>query len=280
MQFKRKIPLNSESSVKGNNGITLVIGGCGLYTGAPYFVSLSSLLSGSDLSYIFCEKETLIPLKVLLPEAIIVEIDFHEWILNRVSVCVFGSGLGRPTKEICEKICRILEYLMKRNIFIIIDGDGIFFYSNNFEFFQKYKNIVLTPNYNEVKYLKDNNIHYVLKKGFVDVIEYNDRKIEILNRSHEIDDINQNVLASTEMTLFKPIFVKRCGGQGDILAGILATFLSWTKTAEPDDVTDSIKTASIITRKASEFASKKYGMALKTREIISEIQKSMESVFK
>jgi ATP-dependent NAD(P)H-hydrate dehydratase len=102
-------------SYKGSNGKMGVVGGCLEYTGAPYYVGISALRSGCDLSHIFCTKSSSIPIKSYSPELIvhptldasdeseIPDFEGHselikekttKW-LNSLNVLVVGPGLGR-----------------------------------------------------------------------------------------------------------------------------------------------------------------------------------------
>ena len=64
----KKLSVNSK---KGENGCVATIGGSLEYTGAPYYSAISSLKAGSDLSHVFCHKESAIPIKSYSPELIV-----------------------------------------------------------------------------------------------------------------------------------------------------------------------------------------------------------------
>lgn len=234
---------------KGINGTVLVIGGSKMYTGAPYFSGLAALRTGSDLVYIFSDPEAVIPLKTLLPEAIVMDYSYEEWILKRVNVCIFGPGLGRPNHSQLCVIKSILFFLARRNIKIIVDGDGLRIASELNIF--NLKNLIFTPNANEassVPELKEEQ--YVLRKGEKDIIES-------LNKEIVVDE---------------PACQKRIGGQGDILNGILATLLSKIKGESTEqEIILSMKLSSMILRRAGFKIFSRKGISVITRDILEEI---------
>ncbi|KAF9764977.1 ATP-dependent (S)-NAD(P)H-hydrate dehydratase [Nosema granulosis] len=240
-----------QNKKKGFNGTILVIGGSKMYTGAPYFSALASFQTGSDMVYIFSDSDSINPLKVLLPEAIVMDYSYEEWILKRVNVCIFGPGLGRPNHSQLCVIKSILYFLARRNIKIIVDGDGIRIASelNIFNF----KNLIFTPNANEmvaVPELKEEQ--YLIRKGEKDVVE----------------SINKEIVVE------EPACQKRIGGQGDILNGILATLLSKIKgESTEEDIILCLKLSSIVLRRAGNKAFSQKGISLLTRDILEEIPK-------
>jgi ATP-dependent NAD(P)H-hydrate dehydratase len=48
------------------------------YTGAPFYAAMSSLKSGSDLVFIFCDHSAAIPIKCYSPEPIVNPIDYSQ----------------------------------------------------------------------------------------------------------------------------------------------------------------------------------------------------------
>lgn len=173
--LKEIYKLNS-SSVKGDNGIVLIIGGSEIYTGAPYFATISAYRSGCDLVYIFTPNGEL---KRLCPEAVVClltgknvnnnrddnenknndhVINYgtynkhkdtdYDWILSRITVCIVGCGLGRVDFMLMKKI---MEILLKIKVPVVFDGDGL----NYFNYFMYCTDFcILTPNFNEFKKLK------------------------------------------------------------------------------------------------------------------------------
>lgn len=240
---------------KGDAGTILVIGGSKYYTGAPFFVAMAALETGSELVYLFSEPEGIIPLKTLLPESIVCEIEYQEWILCRVTVCVVGSGLGRPSKATCTKIKKILAYLDEKQVPVIFDGDGIRLSRelgvNSLD------NVILTPNLNEKKHIEkiEDRFFYVFK-GANDLII----------------GCGKTLLIDVEGC------EKRVGGQGDILAGVIASLVSKCKfPLAREDILASLILGCRLVRTAGSSAYKKHWKSLITRDILEELKESFKT---
>lgn len=240
---------NFDNSQKGENGTVLIIGGSKLYTGAAFFSANAAFICGVDMIYVFTADEAIIPLKILLPEAIISPIEYQEWILKRINVCILGPGLGKLHQKTLKIIKNILKFLNDLLIPIILDGDGIRCYED-LEI-SSYQNIIFTPNFKEATYISNLNTgQYLLKKGKIDEIYSNKFKKNINNTSCK----------------------KRISGQGDILTGILAALLikiNGIKTEEK--IFDTLCLSSSILRTTGNVAFNCKGISTITRDIINEL---------
>jgi ADP-dependent NAD(P)H-hydrate dehydratase len=67
---KNHVKARYESSKKGDNGIVLVIGGSGLYHGAPLLASLTALRAGADLVYTAVPRIIISPIRSYSPNII------------------------------------------------------------------------------------------------------------------------------------------------------------------------------------------------------------------
>lgn len=246
-----------ENNQKGINGSVLVIGGSSLYTGAPYATALSSFLTGADLVYIYTKDEAILSLKVLLPEAIVSGFEYQTWILNRIDICVFGPGLDYIEDKTERQLKNIIRHLIDRNVYIIVDGDGIK-YAEMFDILN-YQHAIFTPNINESKIIRRfTKLRYVINKDVQD-------KIVLKNKIQE--------------TITCPGCSKRCGGQGDILCGILASLIIKVfNRYKPESVVGCMSLACKILRKAGNKAYIKKGASTIMRDIIEELPDAFKEV--
>lgn len=253
--LKSRLSATVPESKKGEGGTILIIGGCRYYTGAPFFVAMGALHTGSELVYLFSEPEAVVPLKTLLPECIVCGIEYQEWILNRITTCVVGSGLGRPLESTCREITRILGYLDSRGVPIVVDGDGIRLHR---EFgVQGFQNVILTPNSNEQKYMGDiRDGFFYVQKGPRDVILKDRRRLVV----------------DTEGC------PKRVGGQGDILAGVIASLVSKCRhPLEKNDILASVVVGCRLVRSAGRLSYRRHWRTLITRDILEELRRCFKS---
>jgi len=233
-QMKQSVPYLSNDAHKGQAGRIGVFGGSLEYTGAPYFSSISALRCGCDLVHVFCRKEAAPVIKCYSPELIVhslldvpdAVVSMAGW-LDRLHAVVLGPGLGRD--ECVFKILPdILGKIKEKGIPLVIDADGLFYINKKYEDIQGCLNVVLTPNMMEFSRLYEavmgssvdliNPEHVkslAMKMGNVTILCKG--KFDII--SNGIDTVICREVQGSP---------RRCGGQGDLLSGMLATLLHWT----------------------------------------------------
>ncbi|KTW29334.1 YjeF family domain-containing protein [Pneumocystis carinii B80] len=236
--LRKMIPPLLDSFHKGQAGRIAIIGGSENYTGAPFFSCMSSMLFGADLGYIICEPGAGKVIKTYSPDLIVYPlmrlstraldtvssmiVSNISQLLDRLHVIVVGPGLGRDPLMLDTASGIILE-ARRRRIPIVVDADGLYCIQDKPEIIMGYKDCVLTPNVAEFsrlchKFHIDENSSCenlanslggvtILKKGKIDDI------------SNGLMTLNVNVNGS----------LRRCGGQGDVLVGILSTLLAWRR---------------------------------------------------
>ncbi|CAL5395508.1 unnamed protein product [Camellia sinensis] len=232
-----------------------VIGGCREYTGAPYFSAISALKIGADLSHVFCTKDAAPVIKSYSPELIVhpileesysgadlVEVTFRDdedkrstsdyvlaevvtW-MERFDCLVVGPGLGRDP-FLLDCVSNIMKHARQSNVPIVIDGDGLFLVTNCLDLVSGYPLAILIPNVNEYKRL----VQKVLNREVND----EDAPQQLLSlliggvailRKGKSDLISDGETVRSVSRYGSP---RRCGGQGDILSGSVAVFVSWAR---------------------------------------------------
>mmetsp|Transcript_19955 Transcript_19955/g.34404 ORF Transcript_19955/g.34404 Transcript_19955/m.34404 type:complete len:342 (+) Transcript_19955:71-1096(+) len=251
-EVKRCVPPLSADSWKGQAGKVGVLGGCTTYTGPPYFTAMAALKVGADLAHIFTTKAAAPIIKSYSPEIIVhpylsetsdflpgqlteercsslvreAVAEVEAW-FTRLDCLVVGPGLGRdPLLLDVARACIVRARLA--GLPLVLDGDGLFLVAREPDLVIGYSACVLTPNLSEFRRLATTlgvSLHgpqndrvkklgevtmqlagpVVLSKGPVDAIH----------------DSRKTVLCTATAGL------RRCGGLGDILAGSVATFISW-----------------------------------------------------
>lgn len=241
-QIKSTIPDLNGNRHKGQAGRIGIVGGSLEYTGAPYFAAISSLKVGADLVHIFCSKSAAPVIKSYSPELIVHPLldaensigQIEPW-LERLHVLVIGPGLGRDDK-ILKTVSELIKVCRKLNKPLIIDADGLFLISKEIDLIKNYNRVILTPNAmefsllfgvkSEINFDKIGTGVTILRKGFNDII-YETRNFE-------------QIQCPTGGS------GRRCGGQGDLLSGSLATFFYWAMES-------NIENPSIVASYAASF---------------------------
>ncbi|XP_061345560.1 ATP-dependent (S)-NAD(P)H-hydrate dehydratase [Gastrolobium bilobum] len=320
MQGLRSVEVDSESIIraiipaldpsrhKGQAGNIAVIGGCREYTGAPYFAAISALKIGADLSHVFCTKDAAPVIKSYSPELIVhpvleesynvreeykrsmsskVLAEVDKW-MERFTCLVVGPGLGRDP-FLLDCVSDIMRHARKSNIPIVIDGDGLFLVTNNLDLVSGYALAVLTPNVNEYKRL----VQKVLSSEVNDV----DAPQQLLSVAKQIGGVTilrkgkSDLISDGDTVKSVSIYgsPRRCGGQGDILSGSVAVFLSWARqhilAADPisnpsykNPTVLGCIAGSAILRKAAALAFSDKKRSTVTGDIIECLGKSLEGI--
>ena len=160
--------------------------------------------------------------------------------MERLDVLVIGPGLGRHP-QVFQKVKEIITLAKDARLPLVLDGDALFLLAQIPTLIHGYPNAVLTPNAMEYARLCHattlcDRIDVALAKtiapqqlahtlGNVCVLQKGAQD-RISNGIHTIE-VNEPCGAP-----------RRCGGQGDVLAGCLGTFLAWSRKA-PDTTLDT-----------------------------------------
>lgn len=286
-------PLNDDKH-KGEAGRIGVFGGCLEYTGAPYFAAISALKVGADLVHVFCMKDAATVIKSYSPELIVHPYlddsspikKIEPW-LDRLHVILIGPGLGREP-AIFNVISKVIDLCKTKEKPMVIDADGLFFVAQHPEILKNIPppGVILTPN----------KMEYARLIGLKEVIP--SRSSSIIRGSSQLFTIGPNVTilckgAEDEIMDFrKSVKVsgggsgRRCGGQGDLLAGSLSTFFCWAlqhKVEEDvphdDRAVIACFAACKLIRECNARAFKRKGRSMLASDMIEEIHPVFQEMF-
>lgn len=299
-------PILDPNRHKGQAGKIAVIGGCREYTGAPYFAAISALKIGVDLSHVFCTKDAAPVIKGYSPELIVHPIleesysisglgdeerrhisskilaEVDKWI-ERFDCIVVGPGLGRDP-YLLECVSEIVKLARQSNVPIVIDGDGLFLVTNNLDLVSGYPLAVLTPNVNEFKRL--------VQKVLTCEVDDQDAPELLQSLAKRIGGVTilqkgkSDLISDGDTVKSVSIYgsPRRCGGQGDILSGSVAVFLSWAQAKEKSTISSMNPTvlgciaASALLRKAASLAFENKRRSTLTSDIIECLGRSLEDI--
>ncbi|CAI4222296.1 unnamed protein product [Auanema sp. JU1783] len=294
MSYVRKLlpPLVS-SLRKGSCGKIAIIGGSEEYTGAPVFAALSALRLGADLVHIFCSPKAMNVIKTFSPDFIVHSYSAHNLMesFERIDAFVIGPGLGRGTycplnsdEKAGEQLSvgllveKVLEYAKENNKPIVLDGDALWFVSQNPDRFKNSNLTVLTPNIVEFSRLASSvlDVHNVLQLDKENLpglcCSLSEKMGTTIFLKGETD-----IVASTNGTfrlLHEEGSPRRCGGQGDTVAGTLGVFLLWALRSINDKSEAKIAAAlasSQIVKLCAVEAFRKLGRSMITSDLIQEL---------
>jgi NAD(P)H-hydrate epimerase len=247
-EIKTYYPIPKKDSHKGDNGTLLIVGG-GPYYGAPALSSFAAQRTGIDLVYIATPKKVakaitsyspllIKPLRlakkiaVISPTLIVKELNHENKVvkedigiikelMSKSDALLIGPGLGSdPDADI--SVHSIIKLFLENKKPIVIDADAIKIIGKNVDMIQN-SNTVVTPHSREFKDLTGICLDDDLESRINKVEEQAKRlKITIVLKG-PVDIISNgyktrlNDFHNEAMTV---------GGSGDVLAGIIASFLA------------------------------------------------------
>lgn len=284
---KECIPELSTTRHKGQAGRIGVIGGSLEYTGAPYFAAISALKVGADLVHVFCPKDAAPVIKSYSPELIVHPLldslqavsEISNW-LTRLHVLIVGPGLGLNEK-IFNVVTEVVKECKKLNLPLVIDADGLQWAKMNSMVLYDYKNVIMTPNAAEFKrvFASDEVVFETAKRLF---------GTEVVIMQKGLNDVLFDMRTNSKIIVNTGGSGRRCGGQGDLLSGALATFFCWTlhyikENNCKEDANLPAKAAcaasSTLIKLCNTEAFKEYGRSMTCSDMIKYISKIFNSEF-
>jgi len=268
---------------KGGAGRVFVVGGSTAYTGAPFFAGMASLRAGADLAWVLCAPGASIPLKTLAPDLIVLpnlgenlKEDSVTSAIERATSFVVGPGLSREPSAWAGARAVIEAARVSRRP-VVIDGDALYFCSLDLASVRGHPTALLTPNAGELQRLYNSAGVTsvadlaavlgvaVLSKGAQDVFVHTSREAVVCDA---------------------PGAPRRCGGQGDILAGTIGAWLSWAYAApvaaaplREDYIEAAVLAACCVTRDAARRAFSSQKRSMVSNDILAKISDASEGLF-
>lgn len=256
---------------------------------------------GADLVHIFCASSAATVIKSYSPELIVHPLldqsnaveQIRPW-LERLHVLVIGPGLGRDS-NILNSVSQIINACREIKMPLVIDADGLFLITDQLDLIKDYAapGVILTPNkieferlYSKIK-LTSNEDNQEIAIDFKTL----GNNITILKKGSADDFLCDNRQCQWRSNLGGSN--RRCGGQGDLLSGAIATFLHWTLSNIDNVAGDTLKSvdknvlaaslscyaASRLVRLCNEKAYLKNGRSMLASDMMEYIHTSFEELY-
>lgn len=228
------VPVRPKHGHKGTFGHALILGGSRAYVGAPIFAAKAALKSGAGLVTL-AVPDTIYPLAaVQSPESLffpLSDTDGHFAAkavdelspkLEQYDSVAVGPGMGRfPGGE--EWMKSFMASLIGQSL--VIDADALYLLRENLDFVSEYKgNVIFTPHPGEMARLVGKTVKEVeedrieIAKSFAQ--EYN---LYLLLKGH------RSIMATPDGDVYINPYGHDAlgkGGSGDVLTGLIASFLA------------------------------------------------------
>ncbi|KAJ1928868.1 hypothetical protein IWQ60_001664 [Tieghemiomyces parasiticus] len=210
-------------------------------------------------------------------------------LLPRLHVLVVGPGLSRDDLML-QCTAEVINKAKERNIPIVVDADGLYALQRDPQLLAGYPNCIITPNINEFKRLCEATDVSTEDKTQGDAARALSRA---LGGVTVIQKGRQDIVSNGEEILVceEEGGLKRCGGQGDVLSGVLGTFMAWGvayqsnvwkhgREVDPQRIPMLAAYAGCcVTRRASRKAFEKFRRATMTVNLLDFIQAAYEELF-
>ncbi len=262
---------------KGKNGsLTVCAGSIGL-TGAAYLSCSAAMKSGCGLVTLCCADSLNCIFEIKLTEVMTKAVKSKNGIiskkayrdikekLNKSDAILYGPGLSQD-----KNIQKLTHKLIKTNDKpIVIDADGLNAIAKNTDILNSLKSpAILTPHIGEFSRLTGYESDYILKNPHETALEFSKKYgVILVLKSHKTivtdgAELYENILGNPGMAK---------GGSGDVLSGIIASFL-----AQGCSPMLSALTGVYIHSLSADLAVQKYGeYSLLPSDIIDHINKSI-----
>lgn len=261
----------SPFSHKWDYGMVLVIGGSEHYSGAPALAAMSALRTGAGLSVVAAPESVASIIRSYSPNIIvrplkgkILSIDSVEELVEQLDRCdsvVLGPGLG-VRKEVSETVLSVLEKLFQRDLPAVVDADALKCIVGHLDILREGK-FVLTPHAGEFEKLTGKKVPERWFQRVELAAEFaRTYGCTLLLKGHETV-ITEGVRLKVDCSGTAALAT---GGSGDVLSGIVGTFLAWGS-----DTFRSASAAAYVLGSAGRLAQADKGFHLVASDLIEKI---------
>ncbi len=229
-EFNSLMPSRSDISHKGTFGTVAIVGGSRCYQGAPYFATQSALRTGVGIVVSFIPDELVLAFCSKINGAVVEPLESSDGFCcdntlverltkRRVTAAVVGCGLG-----IEKNTEKTVSDVLSLDIPVVIDGDGLYAVSKNNSLLLRNQKTILTPHMGELSRLLNVPIDEIYKDRCKYVSDLS-VKYNCITVSKDSDTLICDENGELYM-LSKPCSALAKGGSGDVLAGMIGSFLA------------------------------------------------------
>ena len=290
------------NNYKGVHGRIGIVGGARDYAGAPYFAAMSAMRLGADLAYVICSEKASQAIKNYSPDLIVVPLldcssdaEFAtemDCLLSRLHALVIGPGLGRD--ELLQRRARnLIEEAKKRSLPLILDADSLLLVNQDESIIKSYPKTLLTPNRIELQRLL--NKLYAPEKFELRNMQTEDISELVKKCSSELGVSilakgKNDIICDHKFELLTDDHsgsARRCGGQGDLIAGLAGVFIHWiqqanTASSQLDKIENPMAVAgylaAITVRRCNELAYKEFGNGSLVSDMLGKVHLAIKSL--
>jgi ADP-dependent NAD(P)H-hydrate dehydratase / NAD(P)H-hydrate epimerase len=236
----KALPKRPAHGHKGTFGHVLVIGGCKQYVGAPMYTAKAAFQSGAGLVTLAIPEAIYPVVAAQSPECLFMPLQHEGGAISSVNftgdavdfssfkVIAIGPGLGRQMDGV-SLIRHVLARLTGQTL--IIDADGLYFARDLLKELKAYKgDVIFTPHPGEMSHLTGQTVQEIEKKRLETAKQFSEEySIHLLLKGHR--SIVTTITGNQFINPYGNDALGK-GGSGDVLTGLIASFISQGAKAE------------------------------------------------
>lgn len=207
---------------KYDYGMALIIGGHKGMEGAPYLSAKAALSSGTGLVTIAYDStaELIPPSTPEIQKHRTNDVEEVYHMLQKVDVIVFGVGLSRENDD----YKALLKHCIQLKKHIVVDADGLHYLKPWLHSTLDMSRVVITPHMGELAHLFDVSSKTVKTDPLNYMKQLTDQGLTVLLKGVT------NIIAHQNQRYYIPVKLPALAkaGSGDVLSGIVATFIKQT----------------------------------------------------
>lgn len=229
-EYRNLLLCRDERSYKGAFGTLGMVCGSVNYQGAAAFATSAALHTGVGIAVAFIPDAIYVPFASKISGAVIEPLLSQNGMVadrmvaskilsRKCNAILFGSGIG-----ISDNSAKALYSVAELDLPMVIDGDGLTLLSKDKTILSRNNTTVITPHIAEFSRLLDKPIELVRKNRILYATEFSKEYNCIVVLKDYV-----TVIANPDgrvYTLSKPTSALSKGGSGDVLAGMLSSFIS------------------------------------------------------
>jgi ADP-dependent NAD(P)H-hydrate dehydratase / NAD(P)H-hydrate epimerase len=273
---RRVVKTRDPYSHKGDFGYVLVIGGSGVYSGAPALAAMASLRTGAGLAISGVPESVSSVVKSYSPDIIVHPLEGDNIsqrnvpsitnLLGKVDALIIGPGLGLAPETI-DSVNEILRLSKLKKLPTLIDADAIKALKDNLENLRD-GDFLLTPHAGEFEIISGIKVSDKWEDRVDTCIDFaKENRCTLLLKGHE-----------TIITDGKRLKINRTGnpamatgGTGDVLSGIVGAYL-----AQGNDAFYAASAGAFIHGKAGDLAYEEKGFHIVASDLLDTIPTALK----
>jgi hydroxyethylthiazole kinase-like uncharacterized protein yjeF len=256
---------------KGEFGRLLVVGGSGVFSGAPTLVAMAAYRTGTDLVFVAAPEKTALAIAAISPNLITVKLPGENFTgshvsllreqVEKASAIAIGPGLGME-RETVLAVRKLVQIVLQRKKPLLLDADGLkalgIVRKKMFD-----ASVVFTPHAGEFEAVSGKAPSRDHNTREEEVREFASRSGAVVLLKGRTDVISDGLLVKLNRTGNPGMTV---GGTGDVLSGLVAGLM-----AQGVDGFRAAVAGAFVNGAAGDLAAEKLGYHLNSTDLLDHI---------